>query len=102
MTFQKLLQSGTTAAVLFYGTACPPCARLKPRLIEMAKELNFELVQFNVASEMDTAKSLGIRGVPTLVAVKGGKAEVLFTGEVLDSKIALMLHAAGVLEDKKD
>lgn len=99
MTYAQLIADGKPHVVLFYGSACAPCARLKPRLDTMAKEVGFDLHQINVASEMETVRSLGIRGVPTVVAIKDGQSEVLFTGDLPDPKIALMLHAAGVVSD---
>lgn len=99
MTYAELIADGKTHVVLFYGAACAPCARLKPRLVEMASKLNFDLHQLNVASEMDVVRGLGIRGVPTVVAIKGGSAQALFTGELAEHQIAVHLHKAGVLSD---
>lgn len=96
MTFDEIKQSGTSV-VLFYGAACAPCARLKPVMKDMANQLGFTLHEVNVASEMAAVRALGVRGVPTLVAIKDGQAEVLFTGEENRPRIALMLHSAGVL-----
>lgn len=96
MTFDEIKQSGTSV-VLFYGAACAPCARLKPVMKDMAIQLGFTLHEINVASEMDAVRALGIRGVPTIVAVKDGAAEVLFTGEQSRPNITRMLHSAGVL-----
>lgn len=99
MNYAELIADSKPHVVLFYGPACAPCARLKPRMVEMAAKLGFDLHKLNVASEMDVVRALGIRGVPTVVAINNGEAEVLFTGELPDPKIALMLHAAGVLSD---
>ncbi len=96
MTFDEIKQSGTSV-VLFYGAACAPCARLKPVMKDMAIQLGFTLHEINVASEMDAVRALGIRGVPTIVAIKDGAAEVLFTGEQSRPNITRMLHSAGVL-----
>lgn len=96
MTFDEIKQSGTSV-VLFYGAVCAPCARLKPVMKDMAIQLGFTLHEINVASEMDAVRALGIRGVPTIAAVKDGAAEVLFTGEQSRPNITRMLHSAGVL-----
>lgn len=99
MTYADLIAGAKTHVVLFYGTACAPCMRLKPRMAKLAGQLNFDLHQFNVASEMDTARALGIRAVPSVVAIKNGSAQVLFTGDLPDTQIAQVLHTAGVLGD---
>lgn len=99
MNYSDLIAGAKTHVVLFYGSACAPCMRLKPRMAKMSKELNFDFHQFNVASEMETARGLGIRVVPAVVAIKGGSAQVLFTGDMNDARIAQVLHAAGVLPD---
>lgn len=96
MTFDEIKKSGTSVA-LFYGAACAPCARLKPVMKDMAAQLGFTLHEVNVASEMDAARALGIRMVPTVVAIKDGEAEVVFSGEENRPRIALMLHSAGIL-----
>lgn len=97
MTFDEIKNSGKTSVVLFYGAACAPCARLKPVMKTMAAQLDFTLHELNVASEMEVVRALGIRGVPTLVAITNGEAEVLHTGEADRARVALMLHSAGVL-----
>lgn len=91
MSYQKLIDSKATGAILFYGMACAPCQRLKPRLVELCKKLDVTLTQFNVATEMDAVRALGIRGVPTVVAIKDGRPSVLFTGDLHDERIASML-----------
>ena len=97
MTFDEIKASGNTSVVFFYGAACGPCARLKPVMKDMAASQGFTLHEINVASEMDAVRALGIRGVPTIVAIKDGAAEVLFTGEQSRPNITRMLHSAGVL-----
>lgn len=97
MTYDDILKSRKPTVIMFYGPACAPCARLKPRLGELQKKLGFSLEMINVASEMKQVLAMGIKGVPTLVAVKNGKAEVMFTGELPDAQIAVKLHEKGML-----
>jgi thioredoxin-like negative regulator of GroEL len=100
MNFAELKQSSAAGAkllVLFYGNACAPCARLKPRLVELTDRMGIPLHQLNVAADMPAARELGIRGVPSLVALKDGQAEVLFTGELSDAQMSELFIAKGLV-----
>lgn len=96
-TYQGLLETPGKRLVLFYGTACAPCARLKPRLEPLAIHAGIALHQINAAAEMDTVRALGIRGVPTLVGIQDGVAEVLFTGDLADDAILRKLQEKGLV-----
>lgn len=96
MTFDQLLEIGTPAVVLFYGASCAPCARLKPRMLALEQKLGFHMTMFNVASEMDAVRRLGIRTVPTVVFVNDGHAEVLFCGDLTEESIEVMLKEKGI------
>lgn len=82
MIVQELIDQKKTGIVLLYGTACPPCQRLKPILTTVAEGLGITLYQANVASELDFARANAIRGVPTVLALRDGLVSVLWTGEI--------------------
>lgn len=96
-TYQGLLSTPGKRLVLFYGTACAPCARLKPRLEPLAIRAGIALHQINAATEMEAVRALGIRGVPSLVGIKDGVAEVLFTGDLADDAILRKLEEKGLV-----
>lgn len=93
---KKASAEGASSLVLFYSLACAPCARLKPRLTALTRNLGVALHLVNIASEMDHVRALGIRSVPTAVSLVGDKATVLFSGELADERIAAMLNEAGL------
>lgn len=97
MTFDQIFAGSKPTVVFFYGPACAPCSRLKPRMASLKEKLGFEMEMINVASDLDAARALGIRNVPTVVTVTGncGSADVLFTGEKTDAEIEQMLKARG-------
>ena len=88
MTFSELLRAKSASGVvaLFYGANCAPCKALKPKLRTACEDLNLQLHEFDIKDEMEIVKSLGIRAVPTVVAIQQGKARILFSGGVHDPK----------------
>jgi thioredoxin-like negative regulator of GroEL len=94
---QKMSAAGAKTLVLFYGAACAPCARLKPRLTELCAHLGLPLQQINIASEMDTVRALGLRSVPTVVSLIGGEAKIVFTGDLHNEAIVRRLQEMGVI-----
>lgn len=56
----------------FYADWCLPCRSLIPKLEIIEKEYpNIEFVKVNVDENMDYAKQLGVRGVPTVIMFDG-------------------------------
>ena len=88
---RQLVADNATGVILLYGTACPPCARLKPILAAVTQRMGVDLHQFNVATEMDFARANAIRGVPTVLAIREGVVTTLFTGEIAQGGIENML-----------
>lgn len=96
MSFKELTEQKYTGLILFYGTACAPCERLKPRLMKGVAARGVSLEQINVAGDMEAVRGLGIRGVPTLVDMNQGKPEILFTGEVSDEVLNRVIDRASL------
>lgn len=97
MTFDEVLALREPTLVLFYGSACAPCTRLKPRLAQLAAEHDLRLTLINVAGELDAARSLQMRGVPSVVSVRDGQATLLFTGDLKDEEIMAKLKRNSVV-----
>ena len=97
MTFDDLTLEihAKPVVALFYGSACAPCERLKPKIRALCKEKGVLLEEFNSSGEMDWIRKLGIRSVPAVVVVTDRIAKVVFTGEV--PNLQARLYAAGVL-----
>lgn len=56
----------------FFADWCLPCKQLIPKLEVIEKNYpNIEFVKINVDENMDYAKELGIRGIPTVIIFDG-------------------------------
>jgi thioredoxin-like negative regulator of GroEL len=97
MTFDEILALKEPTLVLFYGSACAPCTRLKPRMAQLAAEHSLRLALVNVAGELDAARALQMRGVPSVVSVRDGKATLVFTGDLKDEEILSKLKRNSVV-----
>ncbi len=77
-----VVQDCDVVLVKFFTQGCPACARFAPTYEKLADEYAGKalLVQMDAHQSLDTAKELGVRGVPTVVAFKGGEEAQRLTG----------------------
>lgn len=75
-TFDKVL-AGTDAPVLvdFYADWCGPCRMVAPVVAQLAKARAGSALVLKVDTDQSPAlmERFGIRGIPTLIAFRGGK-----------------------------
>ena len=59
----------------FWAEWCQPCKMLAPTVEELAGEFEGQLLvgKLNVDDNPNTATTYGIRGIPTLIFIKGGQ-----------------------------
>lgn len=71
----EILKSDKPVLVDFTATWCGPCKQIAPMIDELADETvgQFKIAKLDIDEAPATAAKLGIRGVPTIVAFKGGK-----------------------------
>jgi len=70
----SVLDNGGVTVVDFWAEWCGPCKALSPILEEAAGEVDgVTVVKMNVEENLETPVQYGIRGIPTLIAFKGGE-----------------------------
>lgn len=60
--------------VMFHASWCGPCKGMKPIVERLSTSLKFTLIGVDAGFERDLASSESVRGVPTLIVYKDGRA----------------------------
>jgi thioredoxin 1 len=84
-SFQKdVLESEIPAFVDFWASWCGPCRMIGPVFEELSNEYagKVKFAKINVDENPKTPSNYGVRGIPTLIMFKGGKAVDQIVGAV--------------------
>lgn len=105
--FEAMVLNAPVAVVLdCYADWCEPCRTLTPRLEAVVRSARgmIRLAKLNVDAEAEIAAQLGVRSLPTVLGIVGGKMVDRFMGVVPDpqlqaffTKLAGAAEAAGML-----
>lgn len=92
----EVLGSEVPVLVDFSATWCQPCRAIAPAVNQLAGEYEgrVKVTTLDIDESPATAQKFQIRGVPTLLMIKGGKVVGQQVGAVPKAKIQALLDSA--------
>jgi len=95
-TFHKVTTDTTVPVVVdFYADWCGPCKIMAPQLDDVARRRAGELLVVKLDTDRNpaTGQRFGIRGIPTLIAFRGGKEVARRVGAVPPAELEAFLES---------
>lgn len=71
----------------FTATWCGPCKVFGPRLIELAEELQLNLVKIDADEHQDVVEEFGVMSLPTVVVMRDGVEATRIVGARSESAL---------------
>ena len=92
----EVLQSEQPVLVDFTATWCQPCRAVAPLVGQIAEEYEgrVKVTAVDIDESPGTAQKYQIRGVPTLLMIKGGEVVGQQVGAVPKTKLVALVDAA--------
>lgn len=70
---EKKIESGESVMAYFFSPTCSYCQQMTPVLMPIAREMNVDVLQYNLLEFSSKAAGYNLEGTPTLVHFKDGK-----------------------------
>ncbi|TDO96493.1 thioredoxin TrxA [Marinomonas balearica] len=92
----EVLESDLPVVVDFWAPWCGPCKMIAPILSDVADDLEgkVKVVKLNVDENTETAPKYNVRGIPTLIVIKGGELAATKVGAVTKSQLVDFIESA--------
>ena len=86
---EKVLNTSGAFLVDFWAEWCGPCRQIAPVLDQISEERagKITVVKVNIDKNPATPQKFGVRGIPTLIIFKDGKAVSTKVGSLPKSKL---------------
>lgn len=90
----KIRENTDPIIVLFTGSWCQPCKRMKPTFEEMASQMagDVRFAEMDIEQAEQTANELGIRSVPSLALFADGMIREIYAGTMNKSDLRSWIH----------